>query len=177
MPERVGSPAPTPPAEQTRSREEKKAGRQACGALRQLVQKGEGPALPSPRLVLRRLFADSPSFSDAMAVWDQSSVSYPRVARHPCTPPASATRSVAARSPAPSPATQSVAARPPTRAVNMSWLSCRSDKEMEEQIETALYEPMAAAEQRRAPCGSVFGRVPNYGIPGRRARHPPGGTH
>ena len=62
------------------------------------------------------------------------------VARHPCTPPASATQSVAARSPAPSPATQSVAARPPARAVNVSWLS-RSDREMDEQIETALYEP------------------------------------
>ena len=67
------------------------------------------------------------------------------VARHPCNPPAFATQSVAARPPT---LLLVIAARgAAARLVTMSWLS-RSDREMEEQIETALYviEPWPRAK-------------------------------
>ena len=58
------------------------------------------------------------------------------VARHPCNRPAFATQSVAARLPT----LLVIAARgAAARLVTMSWLS-RSDKEMDEQVEVALYE-------------------------------------
>ena len=85
--ERVGSPAPTPPAKQTRHSQNRRTGRQACLALRQLVQTGEGTALPPQNFVLRMLWADSPSSSDAMAVWDQRSDSYPSGSQAPLQSP------------------------------------------------------------------------------------------
>ena len=56
---------------------------EAQAGRHQLVQVGEGTALPTPNLALCMVWADSPSSSDAMAVWDQRSDSYPSGSQAP----------------------------------------------------------------------------------------------
>ena len=97
-------------------------------------------ARPSPQNCMLQLsFLLSPPFKHQMR-WPfgiKEAIATQEVARQPSTPPAFATQSVAARLPTLPPA---AAVAPAARLVTVSWLS-RSDREMEEQIEGALYEP------------------------------------